>query len=302
MTWKTLRLFLVETFSCFSEHNVPRLGAALAYYSLLSIAPLMIVIVTICSWVFQQAAQQDVLQATQQYIGSAGAHTLRMFLDNAHRPDSGLIATCIALLTSLFGASGMFLELRSALNTIWEVPLRPLGGVRGLLSERVGSFLMVVGLGLLLLISLLVSAGLALVEKFASGYLPISAALTAEIVNTTFSFLSLWVLFALIYRFVPEVPIKARDVALGALISALLFIAGKALLALYFNTAAVGSAYGAAGSVVALVVWVYYSAQIFFFGAVFTRVIARQHAKDRVLSTPRKPISQRSPARSRTST
>ncbi len=274
----TLKALLSATYSRWSAHNAPRLGAALAYYSLLSIAPLMILIVAICGIVLgRSSAERQVLEQTRQLMGPSGANTLQSLIDNAHHAGSGFVATIIALVTLLFGASGVFLELRESLNNIWDAPPQPGGGWRGMVKQRLTSFAMVLALGFLLLASLLLSAGFAVVEKFARDFVPLPAAILAEVANFVVSLFALAVLFALIYKFVPNVPIDWRDVGIGAAVTAFLFTIGKSLLAVYLSTAAVGSTYGAAGSLVALVVWVYYSAQIFFFGAMFTRVYAESY-------------------------
>lgn len=275
MSWTDLKELVTETYRCWSDHNAPRLGASLAYYSLLSIAPLMILVVAICGLVFRQSAEQAVLAQTQEYIGSGGASALKMLLDNAHRPRAGIVASIIAVVTLLFGASGVFTELQSSLNAIWDAKPKVSGGVWSLIRQRIGSFLMVLALGALLLLSLLLSATLAIVEKFATNYVPLPP-VAGELINLLVSLAVLIVFFALVFKFVPEVPIRWYDVWIGAAVTAVLFVIGKALLAIYFSKAAVGSTYGAAGSLVAFVIWVYYSAQIFFFGAMFTRIFAQR--------------------------
>lgn len=257
-----------------SNHNAPRLGAALAYYTLLSMAPLSILVVAICSIVFSQStAEQQILERIRDVIGPSSAATVKMLLNSTHQ-HSGIIATVIAFVTLLFGASGVFVELRDSLNTIWEAPAPSSSGWRSLVRQRLISFAMVLALCVLLLSSLLLSAGLAIIAKFFNGVVPLHISILNPVTNSLFTFLTFAILFGLIFKFVPNVPIRWQEVVVGSIATALLFTAGKALLALYFTTAAIGSTYGAAGSLVALVVWVYYSAQIFFFGAVFTRVYA----------------------------
>ena len=257
-----------------SDHNAPRLGASLAYYMLLSMAPLLILIVAICGLVFSEvSAQQQVLAQVRAISGAAGERTVAMLIENAHRPQSGAIATIVAFITLLSGASGVFLELRDSLNTIWDAKQSSVSW-RGMVWQRVISFGMVLALGLLLLVSLLLSAGLNIVENFFVGLVPLHFTIMGQIANLVISLVAITALFALIYKFVPDVPIDWRDVFTGALVTAVLFAVGKSLLGWYLGTVGVGSTYGAAGSLVALVVWVYYSAQIFFFGAIFTRVYA----------------------------
>ena len=272
MNWRAFKYLVSATYSRWNGYNAPRLGAALAYYTLLSIAPLLILVVTICGLVFKNSAEAGVLQQTTDVMGPAAARMLGGILDNAHHVGSGIFATLIALVTLFFGASGVFMELRASLNTIWEVPPRLASGWRGAISQRLVSFGMVLALGLLLLASLLLSTVLAVVQKFASGYLP--AAIVGETLNFLVSTAALAILFSFVFKFVPERRLSWRVISTGGAVTAILFSLGKTLLAIYLSTAGVGSAYGAAGSLVAFIVWVYYSAQIFFFGAVFTTIYA----------------------------
>jgi membrane protein len=210
-------------------------------------------------------------------MGTRGADIVNSLLANAQQPSSGIFASIVAFLILLFGASGVFIELRGALNTIWEVKAKTNAGWKGMLKERLFSFGMVLSIGFLLLVSLLLSAALAFIGKFFEQLVPIPPAVL-EAANFVLSFAVIAVLFALMFKFVPAVHIPWRDVQIGALGTALLFTIGKFLLGLYLGKASVGSAYGAAGSLVAVIVWVYYSAQIFFFGAEFTRVYSDSHA------------------------
>ena len=272
--WRILPGLLKSSASRWSAYNAPRLGAALAYYTLLSMAPLSILMVAICGIVFSQnTAEHEVLRRIAEVAGPSSATTVRMLLNSTHR-GGGLIAAVIAFVTLLFGASGVFVELRDSLNTIWQAPPPASSGWKGMVRQRLVSFIMVLGVTSLLLGSLMLSAALALIEKYFHDLLPFHLAALNQLANSLLTLLALTILFALIFKFVPNVPIRWTEVGVGAIATALLFTAGKVLLAFYFSTAAVGSAYGAAGSLVALVVWVYYSAQIFFFGAVFTRVYA----------------------------
>ena len=258
-----------------NDHNAPRLGASLAYYTLLSLAPLLILIVAICGLVLSKStAEQEVLAQVQALAGPSGATTVHMLIDNAHHSSSGVLATVVALVTLLFGASGVFIELRDSLNIIWDAPSPRSSTWRNLVWQRIVSFGMVLALGFLLLVSLLLSAGIAFAERFLVGFVPIHFAIAGLITNAVISLVAIGILFALIFKFVPNVPIAWREVTVGATATAILFMVGKSLLALYLSTAGIGSTYGAAGSLVAMVVWVYYSAQIFFFGAVFTRAYA----------------------------
>ena len=275
MSNKAFAELLKSAASKWSDHNAPRLGAALAYYVLLSIAPLMIFVVGVCGvFLNRTLAERELLERIRHEIGYSEANTVRTLLDNAHHASSGIFAAAVALLTLMFGASGLFVELRGSLNTIWDAPPPRSSTWRNLLSERLTAFAMVLGFALLVLVSLLASTAFAFMAKFFGPYVPLHAAVIAEVTNFVVSYIAIAVVFALIFKFVPEVLIKWRDVGIGAAATALLFMIGKSLLAVYIGTAGVGSTYGAAGSLIALVVWVYYSAQIFFFGAEFTRAYA----------------------------
>lgn len=275
MTFKNFLELVKSAASKWSDHNAPRLGAALAYYTLLSLAPLLILMVGICGLVFSQAdVERDLLNQVRMLIGYSGASAVQMLISNTRHTGAGLIATSVALITLLFGASGVFVELRDSLNTIWDAPARASSGWRSLVWQRLASFGMVLALGFLLLVSLIVTAGINVAENFFGGWIPIPVAMVGQAVNMILSLFVVSLLFGLIFKFVPDLPIRWREVTIGAFATAILFSVGKYLLALYLTTAGVGSTYGAAGSLVAMVVWVYYSAQIFFFGAVFTRAYA----------------------------
>ena len=269
---------LKKTYSKWSEHNAPRLGASVAFYTLLSFAPLLILTVAVIALVFDRhTAQAGLIDQARQMIGDRGADSVKLLLANAQKPSSGVLASIIALVTLLFGASGVFTELRDALNIIWDAEPKNESGLLAMVKQRLFSFGMVLSVGFLLLVSLILSAGLAVLGKFFSQLLPLPA-FVFDVINFAVSFIVITILFALMFKFVPARQIGWRDVRVGAIGTALLFTIGKLLLGLYLGKASVGSSYGAAGSLVAMIVWVYYSAQIFFFGAEFTRVYADAHA------------------------
>ena len=263
--------------SRWNAHNAPRLGASLAYYALLSLAPLSILLVAIAGLIFSRsAAESNLLQQLERVIGRSGAQTLRTVIDASHHPGSGAIAGIAAAGALFFGASGVFVELRNSLNLIWGAPEVPWSW-RGLITQRLVSFLTILILGGLLLLSLIVTAVLGVIGSFLGGLIPAGTVVSGEILNLLVSPVIIAVLFALIFKYVPDVPVAWRDVLGGAVITSILFSLGRTGLSFYLRTAGVGSAYGAAGSLVALVVWVYYSAQIFFFGAILTRIYAERH-------------------------
>ncbi len=254
-----------------NSHNAPRLGAALAFYTLLSLAPLLILAVAICGLVFSRSTvEEDLLLQIRMVLGTSSADVAKALIDNTQQTKGGVIAGIVAIVTLFFGASGVFLELRDSLNLIWDAPCR-FSGWRGMIWQRLFSFGMVLALGFLLLVSLVLSTWLTFVTNLLGGLVPVAV---GEVTNALLSSITITILFALIFRFVPDAEIGWRDVFVGAVLTSAFFGIGRGLLTLYFRTAAVGSPYGAAGSLVALVVWIYYSAQIFFFGAVLTRVYA----------------------------
>jgi membrane protein len=232
-------------------------------------------VVAIVSLVFSRSGAQALLLAqVQSLIGASGKDVVQTMLASGQKPFSGILSTILGVITLIFGASAVFTELRAALNAIWKVePAKTGSGLWAIARERLFSFGMVVSVGFILLVSLLLSAGLAAVTKFFGGLLPIAKGFW-EVLNFIVSFLAITILFALIFKYVPGTKIAWRDVRLGAVMTSLLFTVGKLLLALYLGKTSPGSAYGAAGSLVVMVIWVYYSAQIFYFGAEITHTLA----------------------------
>jgi len=266
---------LGETFAAWSEHKVPRLGAALAYYTVFSLAPLLIIVVAVTSLVFgDQAAQGRIAEQIRGLVGDKGAEAIQAMLQSAGAQKStGVVATVVGIATLLFGASGVFGELQDALNTIWGVKAKPGQGIVGILRHRFFSFAMVLGIVFLLLVSLVVSAALAALGKFGSGSIPTPL---LHLVDLVVSVAVVTVLFAMIFKILPDVRIAWRDVWVGAFATSLLFTLGKFVIGLYLGKSSVGSAFGAAGSLVVVLVWIYYSAQILFLGAELTQVYARR--------------------------
>jgi membrane protein len=274
---KNIISLLKETASKWSAHQAPRLGASVAFYSLLSFAPLLILLVTVAGLVFDpQTTQRTLIDQARATIGDRGGDTVQALLKSAQKPSSGIVASVIAFLTLLFGASGVFSELRDALNTIWETEPQNQNGIKGLLKDRLFSFGMVLSVGFLLLVFLIISAGLSFLGKYFGQMIPIPVPVL-EVINVLISLAVITALFALMFKYVPSASIGWHDVTIGAVGTAVLFTIGKFLLGFYLGKASVGSAYGAAGSLVAVIVWIYYSAQIFFFGAEFTHVYAYHH-------------------------
>lgn len=272
-TWATVK----ETVSDWSDDNASRMAASLAYYALLSLAPLLVISIAVIGFfVGPEAARGQVAGELASVVGNQAADGIQAIAANAKSPAAGVVSTVVGVVTLFFGASGVFGELQSSLNAVWDVKPKPGRGLWGEVKARFLSFTMVLGVAFMLLISLLLSAMLSAVGTRFSGLLPGGEVLW-QIVNFAFSLLVISGVFSLIFKYVPDVRVRWRDVWLGALVTALLFTLGKLLLGLYLGKAAVGSAYGAAGSIIALVVWVYYATQIFLLGAEFTQVQARRN-------------------------
>ena len=265
---------LKATVSAWRRHNSPRIGAALAFYSLLSLAPMAIVVVSIVSLVFGHASARDHLISEVQFmIGREGAEAVGSMLEHAPQPSHGPLAAIFGFATLLFGASGIFTELRAVLNEMWQtVHLKPDPGIWGTIKDRFFCLGMVLAVGFLLVVSLLLSAFLAAAGSYFSGILPLPEVVISAF-NLMFSFCGISLLFALIFRYVPESQIRWRDLWAGAIATGFLFNLGKHLIGLYLGKFAIGSAYGAAGSLVVVIVWVYYSSLVFLFGAEFTRIV-----------------------------
>ncbi len=274
---RALFSLLKETFQEWNEDKAPRLAAALAYYTAFSITPLLVVIISIAGLLFgRDAVQGRIRYEIQGMIGWQAAGAVQDMLANFSHPSSSILATIIGLVTLLLGAAGLFGQLQDALNTVWEVTPKPGLGIMGIVRQRFISFTMVLGIGFLLLVSLVVSAALATLSKWISIQIPGQDTLL-QILNFVISFGVITLLFAMIYKVLPDVMISWRDVWMGAAVTALLFTIGKLLLGLYLGSSTIGSSYGAAGSFVVLLLWIYYSAQILLFGAEFTQVYARTY-------------------------
>ncbi len=260
-----------------SEDKASRLAAALAYYTILSLAPLLVIFVGIAGLVFgEQAAQGQIVGQIEGLVGRQGAEVVQGVIENANRPSGGIMATTIGVVTMLLGAMGVFGQLRDALCTIWEVVPRQEHAIKDKLKHRLLPFLMVLGGGFLLLILLVVNAALAAVGQAFSASLP-GGGLLWRILDLLVSLLVYAVVFALIFKLVPDTEIAWNDVSIGAIVTAVLFTIGQFAIGLYLGRGAFSSTFGAAGSLVALLVWIYYAAQIVFLGAEFTQVYANKY-------------------------
>jgi membrane protein len=270
---RSVALLLKSTFSECIADNVQRMSAALAYYTIFSLAPLLVIAIAIAGLVFgEKAAQGEIVGEIQELIGQDGAKAVQTMIQSAYRPAHSVIAAVIGVVTLLFGATGAFSEVYDALNIIWDVDAKPSTGL-AILKARFLSFGMILIIGFLLMVSLVVSATLAGIAKFAASGLVMPAAVLHSI-DLVFSFAVITVLFAMIFKTLPELKIAWSDVWMGAALTALLFAVGKFVIGFYIGKSVPASSYGAAGSLVIVVAWIYYSALILYFGAEFTQVYA----------------------------
>ena len=267
-----------------NQHNAPRLGAALAYYTVLSLAPLLVVVIAIAGFVFgEQAARGEIEYQVESLVGRDMAGVIQSLLQNAARPAKGIFATSMGAITLLAGASAVFAELRDTLNLIWGYTSPARSGLQGFLRYRLVTFGMVLIVGFLLLASLVISAVLAFLTRFVQGRIVVPG-FVMSVLEPLVSICVITLLFALIYKYIPDIRVRWEDVWTGAAFTSILFTAGKRALGIYLSHAGVGSAYGAAGSLVVMLVWVFYSSQIFLFGAEFTKVHS-DWRKRRLVST-----------------
>jgi membrane protein len=267
---------LKQTFQEWLRDKAPQLGAALAYYTVFSLAPLVLVLLAIVGFIFRDDPAGVWNKATQQmsyFLDQSAVQVVQNIAQKASQPGKGLIATIIGVALALFGASGVFGQLQDALNTIWGVKAKPGRGIGGFLRSRFLSFAMVAGICFLLLVSLAIEALLKAFSHYVESIL-LGGIVVALAVYLIFDFAVVVLLFAMIFKFLPDVKIQWRDVWIGAVMTAILFGIGKWLLGFYLGSGAAGSAYGAASSLITLLLWVYYSSQILLFGAEFTQVYA----------------------------
>lgn len=281
MMWRLMK----DAASDWSRDRAPRLGAALAYYTVFSLVPFLVVVIAVIGLVFGEvAAQSAILSQIAELVGEQTAAAIKDMILRANQPSTGLFATAVAVATLLIGASGVFGQLQDALNTVWGVEPKEGRGVWGFIKDRFLSFVAVLGTGFLLLVSLILSSALAAFGKWFGGLLPLPEAVL-QLMNFAFSFLVVTGLFALIFKLLPDAKVAWRDVWIGAALTSALFTIGKFALGVYLGKSNVASAYGATGSLVLVLLWVYYSAQILLYGAEFTQVYANR-VGERILPTP----------------
>lgn len=277
--WQLLK----ETFKEWQQDKVSLWAAALAYYTAFSLAPLLVIAIAIAGAVFgQEAARGEIVGQIQGLVGQQGGEAIQSMLQNTQQPGSGgVVATVVGIAALLLGASGVFGQLQEALNAIWHVQPKPGRGMKFLIQNRFTSFAMVLVIGFLLLVSLVLSAGLAAVSAFVGHLFP-NLVFAGQLLNFLISFGVVVLLFALIYKVMPDVKVPWRYIWTGAIATALLFNIGKFLIGLYLGSGSVSSTYSAAASLGIILLWVYYSAQILLFGAEFVKVYAYKRAPHRI--------------------
>ncbi len=268
-----------DIFESWNKDKVPQMSAALAYYTIFSIGQLLFIVIALVGLIFgQQAVQGQIFGQVQGLLGAQGAQFVQAAVQSAYNPRASLIAGGIGIVTLILGALGVFGQLQDSLNTIWEVQLKPSAGWRGMLQQRLLSFTMLLGIGFLLLVSLVISAALSALVTFMGSYLPMSPSVV-EGINFFFSLIVITILFAFIFKYLPDAEISWRNVWIGAALTALLFTIGRFAIGFYIGNGRIGTAYGAAGSVIIVLVWVYYASLILFLGAEFTKAFATHYGR-----------------------
>lgn len=268
---------LCDTASAWNKDKAPRLGAALSYYTVFSLAPLLVVATAVAGFLFgKEAVSGELSIQLRGLIGQDGAKAVEALIANAWQPTTGIIATVLGVATLLIGGTAVFIELRSVLNQIWECSPPKTNGVWELIKDRLLSFAMIGAIGFLLLVSLILNTFLAAASKYFTGILPLSGAFFTVLYSLV-SFASITLLFASLFKVLPDAKIRWMDVWLGAAITSLFFTLGKFLIGFYLGRTSVASSYGASGSIVVIMLWAYYSSLIMIFGAEFTHLFSKKH-------------------------
>ncbi len=280
-----------RTYLEWNEDNIPRLAAALAYYITFSLAPLLVLTIAIVGFILQSSDIHDnLLNVVNETMGSSAGSFIAGIIEGIRQPQSSFVSTVLSILALLFGGLAVFEQLKSALNTIWHVPKERIkGGIRGFLFNKFISFTMIIMIGFLMVVSLLFTTFSSLLGSFVLFLLP-SAELAIRIAHILFSFALTTILFAIIYRILPDITLQWRDVLVGAVVTMLLFNLGRFVLGLYLSNSGTASLYGAAGSFVLILLWIYYSAQIVLFGAKFTQVYSINYGSLRDIASAKQQV------------
>jgi membrane protein len=271
---KTVGILLKDSFLAWKEDKAWRLGAALAYFAIFSLAPLLIIIITITSAIYgEQAVRGQIFSEFQGLIGTRGANAVQTLLENAYTSGSGFSATLFGAIMVIFGSTAVFVQLRQAINTIWEIADKPINSIWGFVKARIVAFAMILGSGFLLLISLLMSTLLNIFGNYLGEYFPYFSQIM-QVTDFFVSFGFTTVMFALIFKILPNARIKWKDIWIGSAVISFLFTIGKMGISFYLGSSNIASSFGAASSLVIVLLWTFYSAQIFLFGAEFTKIFA----------------------------
>ena len=275
-----------------SNDKAARLGASLSYYTIFSIAPLLLLVIAVAGLVLgTQAAQGKIVEQLGGLLGPDAAKAIQTMIEKASQRGSGIIATVIGFVTLIVGATGVLIELQDSLNTVWKVVPKPGRGIKGILRDRLLSFGIVLGFGFLMLVSLVISAAVAVLDSWIGGLIP-GWVVIGYLLSYGISMGLVAFVLAAIFKILPDVKIAWRDVWVGALVTSALFHAGKYGISLYIGKASVASTFGAAGSLAVLLVWIYYSSQIVLYGAEFTRVYANEYGSHVVPSENAIPVPE----------
>ena len=296
MTARQFFSLVKQALSAWADDYAPSMGAALSYYTLFSIAPLLLIVIAVAGIFFgAEAVRGELFAQLSGLVGNEGARAIEQMLASASTPKEGAIAAALGFLALVVGATTVLGELQNALDRIWRAPaIAKTGGIRRFARSRLLSVAMILGVAFLLMVSLVVSAGVAALGKWWGEWFR-GWEMLAHALDLAVSFGLMTLLFALIYKIIPRVHIRWPDVWVGAAVTALLFAIGKVLIGLYLGTSAVASGFGAAGSLVLFMVWVYYSAQIFLIGAEFTWVYAHEFGSRRNMRVPAAPVIPAAP-------
>jgi membrane protein len=277
---KSLWALLKDSAIAWGDDDIGTQGAALAYFSVFSLAPLLILVIVLSSLGFGQAAASGhLVSQIRGLMGIEGADFVQSLITNTYKADANVLVTIFSVVMLVLGASAVFVQLRDSLNTIWRVQQKPTGTIRAFLQGRLLAFAMITGIGFLLLVSLVLSAVLAAMSAYLSNLFSIMAGVVS-VLDFMVSFIGITVMFALMFKFVPAATVKWKDVWVGAAVTSLMFSIGKLLIGLYLGNGAIGSTFGVARSLVVIMLWAYYSAQIVLYGAEFTRLYAARFGSD----------------------
>jgi len=270
MTIKDYWNFLVETLDKWSDDKAPKLGAALAYYTVFSIAPLLVIAIAVAGLIFgRDAAEGQIVTTLESFMGREGAVLIQQAILKTNESGTGVIAIALGILSLIITATAVFIELQDSLNIIWRVKRKPGGMIKEFIRIRVVSFGMIVVTGFLLMVSLLITTAITALVTFLGDIITFPT-IILRLLDLLISLFIIFILFSLIFKVLPDVKLSWRDVRTGAIVTTILFVLGKYLIGIYLGSSAVGSVFGAAGALALVLVWIYYSAQILFLGAEFT--------------------------------